>query len=371
MQISNIEAIPLEIPFSPFSDAGKGAAKGTGHDELMLSTLLIRVETRSGLVGWGEAFSYNCLRPLKAVVEDMIAPVVIGRDALDIEGISNDLQKSMHLWGRYGITIFGLSGLDIALWDIASKAQGKSIADLLGGRKRDTITGYASLFRYGDPEVVGERTQAALDQGYRVIKLHEFTVPALKAAREVTGPEIPISVDTNCPWTYDEAVRVITEMKPYDPLWVEEPLFPPEDFEHLAALQEQTGVPIAAGENACTAMEFRKMFQAGAVTYAQPSVMKVGGITEFVKTLEQAEQFGVKVTPHSPYFGVGFLATLQLLASVMPDAWIERFYLNVETSLYGDLITPDSNGCFAVPDGVGLGMEPDPNVIRDYRVKAL
>lgn len=371
MRIKSVEAIPLEIPFSPFGKNG-GATKGwAGNKWQKLSVLLVRVETQSGLVGWGEAFSYNCLRPLKAVVEDMIAPAVIDRDASDISAINQDLQKGMHLWGRYGITVFALSGLDIALWDIAGKAAGKPVFELLGGRKRSRIQGYASLFRYGDAEIVGERAQEALDQGYRVLKLHEITVAPLKTAREVAGPDIPITVDTNCPWSFEEAAQVIEEMKPYDPYWIEEPLFPPEDFESLAKLQKLTGVPLAAGENACTSMEFRKMFQAGAVTFAQPSVTKVGGITEFLKTIDQANEFGVKITPHSPYFGTGYLATLHLLASAIPDAWAERFYLNVEACLYGDLIEPDSDGCFRVPDGPGLGMEPDQNVIRDYRVKNL
>ena len=104
------------------------------------------------------------------------------------------------------------------------------------------------------------------------------------------------------------------------------------------------------------------------MTFAQPSVTKTGGITEFVKICRLAAQQGVKVMPHSPYFGPGFLASLQLLASLVPDGLLERFHLDLEASLYGGLIDPAGDGSFALPTGPGLGAEPDPDVIRDYRI---
>jgi len=370
-RIAKVEAIPLEIPFSPFGKDGGPAHEFAGNRWNALSTLLVRVETEAGHVGWGDGFSYNCLRPLKAVVEDMIAPAVIGRDARDIRAISEDLQRGMHLWGRYGITIFGLSGLDIALWDIKGKAAGRPLSALLGGARRTTVPGYASLFRYGDPDVVAERAQAALEDGYTILKLHETTTEPLARVRELAGAETPVTVDTNCPWTPQQARDAIAAMKPYDPYWIEEPLFPPEDFQALAALQRDTGVRLAAGENACTAMEFGQMMRAGAVSFVQPSATKVGGITEFAKVVTLAGHYGVGVMPHSPYFGPGYVASLHLLASVVPTGWLERFYLSVEASLYGGLIDPDKQGNFAVPDGPGLGVEPDADVIRDYRVKNL
>ena len=371
-RIAKIDAIPLEIPFSPFALGEANRLEGwAGNKWTALSTLLVRVETEAGIVGWGEGFSYNCLRPLKAVVEDMIAPSVIGRDARDIRSINEDLQRSMHLWGRYGITIFGLSGLDIALWDILGKATGTPVSGLLGGTRRKSIPGYASLFRYGNAETVAERSRAALQDGYGILKLHEITEPAVRAARDVAGGDVPITVDTNCPWTPREARDEIAKLKPYDPYWIEEPLFPPEDFEALASLQRDCGVPLAAGENACTAVEFGHMLQAGAVSFAQPSVTKVGGITEFSKVVTLTGHYGTGLMPHSPYFGPGFIATLHLLASIVPHGWLERFYLDVEASLYEGWTNPDKDGSFSVPDGPGLGIDPNPDVIRDYHVKSL
>lgn len=363
MKIASIETIALDIPFSH-----GGAPYGWGGQEWkILTTLLVRVETESGIVGYGDAFSYNCRHAVQAVVDRMIAPIAVGHDAGDIAGLSRHLQKTMHLFGRYGVTIFALSGLDIALWDIAGKAAGMPLHRMLGGAARDSIDGYASLFHYRDPDVVAERCQAALDEGFTRIKLHETAEAEVRAARETVGPDIPIMVDTNCPWTLAEAKEAARKLKPYDLYWLEEPIFPPEDYPALAQLRRDSGIPIAAGENACTAFDFKAMFAAGAVDYAQPSVTKVGGITEFRKVAALAETNGVTLMPHSPYFGPGFVATLHLMAAQAAEGLVERFYLSPTATLYGDLIEP-TNGAFSVPEGPGLGADPDPEVIDRFRV---
>lgn len=364
MKIASVEAIPLEIPFthggSPF---GWGAEAWT-----RLSILLVRVTTESGLSGYGEAFSYGCRRAVQAALEDMVAPLAVGEDAGDIVALSRRLQHRLHLQGRHGLTVFALSGLDIALWDIAGKAAGLPLYRLLGAAGGKSIPGYASLFRYRDAELVAERCHAASHQGYRWIKLHEIREIEVAAAREVLGDDVPIMVDTNCPWTPAEARRHALAFKPYRIHWLEEPIFPPEDFASLARLQADTGVPLAAGENACTSFDFHKMFAAGAVTYAQPSVTKVGGVSEFVQVAALARAHGVEVMPHAPYFGPGFVATLHLAATLPEGALLERLYVDLEASLYGALVD-GVQGSFRVPDGPGLGVEPDADVIEAYRIR--
>ncbi len=372
MKIVRAEAIPLAIPFSPGPfHPGAARAGWEGQAWQALDVVLIRLETADGLVGWGEAFSYNCRRAVTAAFEDMVAPVVRGREVTDIAGLMAELQRALHIFGRYGITMFALSGLDIALWDLAAKAAGRALGHFLGGGPaggagRREIPGYASLFRYGEPEVVAERTRAALAEGYRHIKLHEIGEPEVAAAREVAGPAVPIMVDANCPWSPAEAREMALRLKPYDLHWLEEPIFPPENFAALATLRAEVGVPLAAGENACTAFQFQQMFAAGAVDYAQPSVTKVGGVTEFRKVAALARSHGVALMPHAPYFGPGFLATLQLMAALPDSGMAEWFYLEREACLYGAAIAP-RGGVFHLPQGPGLGAEPDPNVIEDYR----
>jgi L-alanine-DL-glutamate epimerase-like enolase superfamily enzyme len=183
----------------------------------------------------------------------------------------HELQMKLHLFGRHGLTIVALSGLDIALWDLAGKAAGLPLCRLLGGESGGALSVYASLFKYQDPERVAERTLAALAAGFGAVKLHETGVPEVAAARQAAGQSVPIMVDTNCPWTPVEAHRMALALKPYDLHWLEEPIFPPEDYQALAELQASTGIPLAAGENASTAFQFRDMFEAGAVTYARPT----------------------------------------------------------------------------------------------------
>ena len=164
----------------------------------------------------------------------------------------------------------------------------------------------------------------------------------------------------------EQAREMTLKLRPYDMHWLEEPIFPPEDFQAIARLRASTGVAMAAGENNCTSFQFREMFAAGAVDYAQPSVTKVGGITEFLKVATLADAAGVTLMPHSPYFGPGFLATLQLAAARgQPGAMIERYHMDLEASLFGKLIDP-VEGAFAVPQAPGLGCDPDPDVIKTY-----
>ncbi|HTR84230.1 MAG TPA: mandelate racemase/muconate lactonizing enzyme family protein [Reyranella sp.] len=360
MKIASIETIGIKVPFT-FGGKPGGFARWTSNN-----ILLVKVQTDSGITGWGEAFCYNCTDAVKGAVHSMIAPLAIGRDASDIARLSHDLQQQLHLFGRYGITIFALSGLDIALWDIAGKAANLPLHRLLGGGGQSSLPAYASLLKYKDPELVAARTRLAVQQGYRHVKLHETEEAEVRAAREAAGSDVKLMVDTNCPWTPEEARHMALKLRPYDLHWLEEPIFPPEDFAAIAKLRAGTGVAMAAGENNCTAFQFRDMFAAGAVDYAQPSVTKVGGVTEFQKVAALADAAGVTLMPHSPYFGPGFLATLQLTAARgQPGAMIERYHMDLEASLYGDAIDP-VDGAFKVPTGPGLGREPDPDVIRTY-----
>ena len=363
MKIAAVETISVKVPFI-FGGAPTGYG---GRNWTTNNILLVKVQTDTGLTGWGEAFCYGCTDAVRGALQSMIAPIVIGRDARDIAKLSRDLQQALHLFGRYGITLFALSGLDIALWDIAGKAAGLPLCRLLGGAPRE-VPAYASLFRIGKADMVAARVRLAVQQGYRWIKLHEKEVPEVRAAREAAGPDMPIMVDVNCPWTPEQAKENALKLKPFGMHWLEEPVFPPEDFRSLARVRRETGVALAAGENACTAFQFHEMLRAGAVDYAQPSVTKVGGITEFRKVMALAASYGVTLMPHSPYFGPGFLATLHLAAAQgEPGSLIERFHIDLEASLYGQWIDP-VNGMFKVPDGPGLGVEPDMKVIEKYRI---
>jgi L-alanine-DL-glutamate epimerase-like enolase superfamily enzyme len=304
-----------------------------------------------------------------AAIEDMLAPLVIDREVGEISDFMQKLQQVLHLFGRYGITMFAISGLDIALWDIAAKAAGKSLGKLINENASQTpLAGYSSLYRYGDAELVAAKCQASLDQGYKVIKLHEISEPEVKAARDQIGDVVALTVDANCPWTPVQARDMAFRLKPYELTWLEEPIFPPEDFDALAQLQRDVGIPLAAGENLCTQYQFNQMISSDAVSYVQPSVTKVGGVTEFLRVAELTRENELKLMPHSPYFGPGWLATLQMMSAIPDPGLVERLFVDHEASLYGDLIHP-VDGRFRVPQEPGLGAEPDPDVMNAYRVR--
>lgn len=363
VRISSVDAIPIAIPFG---HGGRPSGWG-GRAWDRLDVVIVRVETDAGITGFGEAFGYNCRRAVSAAVDHMVAPIVVGREIDDIPALVKEVQLELHLFGRYGITMFAISGLDIALWDIAAKAAGKPLHALLGAAAKTSLPAYASLFKYLDSEVVAERAGAALDQGYRSIKLHERALPEVAAARRAVGPDVPVMLDVNCAWSLEEAVEIAPGLAELGLHWLEEPIWPPEDFKGLATLRRRFGIPIAAGENACTAWQFETMFDSGAVDWCQPSVTKVGGVTEFRAVAALAEARGVALAPHSPYFGPGFLATLHLAAANPAEVPVERFFVVLEASLYGDAIDP-VNGDLAVPQAPGLGLDPNPDVMREYRV---
>ncbi len=361
MKITAIEGIRVAIPF----DHGGPPSGFGGTAWTKLETLIVKVETDAGITGYGEAFGYNAIPATRAALDRMVAPLAVGRDATQIGPLLLDLQKTLHNFGRYGQTLFALSGLDIALWDIAGKAAGQPLYRLLGGAVQESLPAYASLLRYGDPALVADRTAAAVAEGYRFVKLHERAEPAVRAAREAAGPDVAIMVDVNCPWTVQESLRMARAFAQYDLYWLEEPVWPPENFAGLAEVTAASPVPIAAGENACTAWEFKAMLERRAVTYAQPSVTKVGGVTEFRKVMALAEAHNALLAPHSPYFGPGFLATLHLMAGSGEP--VERFYGKLEASLFGDLIEAEA-GRLRIPQGPGLGCDPDPDVVEKYRI---
>jgi L-alanine-DL-glutamate epimerase-like enolase superfamily enzyme len=360
MQITGIRAHHIRIPV----DAGRAATR------FPQDILLLEVSTDAGLTGWGDAFSYVCARTTATAIEEMIAPQALGQkvpEASAIPAFMEQVQRNMHLFGRYGITMFAISALDIALWDLAAKAEGVPLNRLIGGAKREKIPAYASLLRIGKPDDVAYEAERARGLGYEAIKLHEITTEAVFAARQAIGAGVPLMVDMNCPLDGPTAIAFAQACREAQPMFLEEPVWPPEDFATLSEVRTKGGLDIAAGENACTLYQFRQMMLAKAVSHAQPSVIKVGGITEFLKVAAEADELGVKLIPHSPYFGPGFLATLQLM-SVRDEGYIELFFLKRAACLWRNRIDADANGDIELPQGHGLGYEPDMAVMEQYRV---
>jgi L-alanine-DL-glutamate epimerase-like enolase superfamily enzyme len=365
MKIASIETIPLRIPFTT---GGQSAGGVWGSKDLqVVDSLVVKVTADDGTVGWGETFGFTAIPAVKLVIDTILAPDVIGRDVTMREKLMFDLQKKFHIFGRSGAFIYGLSAIDIALWDIAGKAANKPIYQLLGGSEATSLATYASLIRYGDPELVRRNVRRAVDSGYKYLKLHEVDVECVRAAREAAGPDIEITLDVNCPWTVREALDMAEKLRPFNLRWLEEPVWPPENYAGLATVRKQGGIPVAAGENASTLMDFQHLLEAGAVDFIQPSPAKMGGITELQKVYALANAHNVTVMVHTFYDGPGLLASVHASAALGgAKSIVEWRYFDLEAQLYGDAIIP-KEGCIQVPQGPGLGIEPNPDVIRDYR----
>lgn len=329
--------------------------------------IIVVIETDEGITGYGEAFGYGVPQATAAVIAHVLKPMLIGSDPTRIASLLDQMYRQTHIFGRYGITTFAISGVDIALWDIAGKCAGLPLYRLLGGADTDRLPAYASLVRYADPELVRAAALHAKKSGYDAIKLHQVDVESLRIAREATGDETRLMMDVNCAWTPEVALDMAVQFAPYKVAWLEEPIWPPEDFKGLARLGRLSGVPLATGENACTAYQFREMLEAGAAPYVQPSAVKVGGVSEWRKIAALAEAYNVRVAPHSPYFGPGLLATAHLIASTPCAELLEYLYVNLEANVFEGPIGFE-RGYFRLPQGLGLGLEVDTDVLKEYRV---
>ncbi len=362
MKIRSVESTVVSLPCSIGGPPPLFAGKPWTHLEI----LLVRVETDDGLVGWGEAFGHAAIPATRAALDTIVAPLVIGRSAEDIEGLSRDILHAVHLLGRNGPFVYAFSGVEIALWDIRGKRAGQPLHRLLGDAQGTDLDAYASLLHYGDDGLVAANTAAACAQGYRFIKLHETTREAVVTAKTAPGVNgARIMLDVNCAWSVPRACEMAEALSADDLLWLEEPVWPPEDCDGLAQVRSY-GIPISAGENVAGRFGFKSLIEAGAIDIAQPSVTKIGGICEMLSVFELCRKHDVAMAPHSPYFGPGFIATLHLIAAMTEKPLVEVLWLEMEANPFAPWITP-RDGRLAVPQGPGLGCDPDPEVVARFR----
>lgn len=358
MKIVDVRAIPLAIPLRECSPPSPWAA-GTGKQ------ILVRVTTDDGLAGWGECFAYGVPLAVCEIVEDALAPLMIGEDPTRIEALTQKLHRALMIWGRRGLAMFAVSGIELALWDLAGKRRGLPVFELLGGRTEPRVRAYASLLRYDSPSDVGRAAVAVAARGYTAIKLHQIDVESVAVARDAVGDRIEIMLDTNCPWTIDEAIRMGRLLEPFDLRWLEEPVWPPEDYPGLARVRRALRIPIASGENDATLFGFAALIAAGAADIIQPSMTKVGGLGEMRKIAALAASAGVTLVPHSYYYGPGLAATLHFAAATSGVPYVEFPPGQLDASLTAEPVAC-VDGWVAPPDRPGLGADPAPDVLERY-----
>lgn len=363
--IRALQALKLRLPFDHWAPPPVFA----GQPRTTLDSLLVRVELDDGLVGWGEAYGGE-LDAVASMLLQRVAPLALGRDPTDA-ALTAQLERTLHNLGRSGVLLHALSGLDIALWDLRGKLMGQPVSTLLGGRRHDRVPAYASLLQYyGDLGHVRRNVERALAAGFGEVKLHERTAGAAEAARAAMGNGLALMVDTNCAWlpaAAEEAVRAFASARP---LWIEEPIWPPEDGVALTALRASTGQAIAVGENASSLLGLLTLVDAQAVDWVQPAVIKAGGLTALLAVAEHCAGTPVRCSPQTAFFGPGFLATLQWQSTQPQLQAIERLYCELAVTPYARS-APLADGQFIVPNGPGLGADPEPSLIDGPYVTAV
>lgn len=377
MRISAIEVIRIAIPYSDDKTGTSQAVSQAVESEVLtgfssskvMEALLVKVTTETGHVGWGEAFGHLINPATYSALTECVAPFFIGATInTDASGAAStrieEAHKAFHLFGRTGPALYAISAIDIALWDLKAQACGMPLFELIGG-KRSRIDTYASLVPYNENiDVVVRNTMDAYDTGFKAIKLHETKFDTIKAARDALPADCALMVDVNCVWPPEEAARHASRLKELELGWLEEPVWPPDDFESLASVRE-IGVPLAAGENASGIDGYERYLKAGAVDIIQPSVIKLGGVTALLEAYRLGRQYNVRVQPHCFFYGAGLLATAHVVAAMDDTAFLEVPWVK-----FAAFLTPETRfgphlNLSASP---GLGFNPDPDVIERYRL---
>jgi L-alanine-DL-glutamate epimerase-like enolase superfamily enzyme len=325
------------------------------------SQLYVKVET-DDMVGWGEILpAGGSSREPYAVLVKRLGEFLSGEDESDPQRLWETMRR-LTFSGGYGITTGAISGIDLALWDVKARGKGDTLAGLLGGSPC-RIERYASLSRYGS---AGEAVKAVgwlLEKGYSSIKLHQTsrdTEEAARLARKEHGKGFELMADLNCAFAPSAAREFMRRVEPFDLAWVEEPVWPPDDFESLRELNKLG--PVAAGENAFSALEFRRLMEMEALSYYQPDVAKVGGVTPTLEILAMAKAHGAKIAFHNrPDNGwVGTMASAHLAAALRKDAIVESPPNELPTKYFA--FSGKMDPTHLEPGGPGIGVVPKDDI---------
>lgn len=327
-------------------------------------SLLIKLTTESGVVGWGESFGVIAPRVAAAIIEDIFTPLVIGRDPHDVVAIYEDIYNAMRVRGFFGgFYVDALAGVDIALWDLRGKLTGLPIHKLLGARRHTRIPAYVS----GLPRAtIGERAQLArewMEKGFGAVKFaaavaDEGEAAEMRALRQAIGPTPKILADFHWRYTDQEAIRLITALEEYD-LYVAEAPVQSEDLEGQARVVQAVKTPVAIGEELRTVYEYRPRFVARCMSVIQPEMAHMG-ITGFWEVCRMAQAFHCRVMPHATIgVGIAQAASLQVAAALYNLDMHEYQHSIFDRNLRFVTGTMRCEaGYFYLPEGVGLGVEP-------------
>jgi len=330
--------------------------------------MLVRVMTDQGITGIGEcSVSLESAAATIKAVENMIKPMVVGKNPMAIEAIWNDIFRAYYYMGRGGIQLSALSGVEIALWDIKGKALNVPVYELLGGPAHEKLRAYASLAHYRSVKEAALACEKVASLGYTALKLHEIETTYVAAARKAAGDKMDLLLDVNCRWSVIDAIKMGREFEPYNLYWYEEPILHTDDYEGMAEVKMAVSMPIASGENEYTVRGFNGLIEQKAADYLQPAVTKIGGISQQKKVFTVAGAFNRSVVPWGWAIGPAQAAMLHVCFSEPGAFLVETAADTTEASLFVKPLSVEK-GYWRLPPGPGLGVTLDENVVKKYGV---
>jgi L-alanine-DL-glutamate epimerase-like enolase superfamily enzyme len=397
MKITKIETIWFEhLPANLWQEKNPHSAQALPNN------LWVRVHTDEGLTGLGE--TYYLPRAVSAIIHDFYAPLLIGRNPLDIENHWNNLFSAVSFFGSMGAEMRAISAIDIALWDLAGKHSGQPIYNLLGGRNRDRVPVYNTCVGYGVyPDYAawmegraGELAQDLLRQGIKAMKIWPFDryswtlagpadprgkvtilgqeasagvlthflsnedlergIAILADIRRAVGEKMAIAIEGHGHWDLAAAVRIARALEPYNIMWLEE-IMPPDNAEALARLKSATKVPLCQSERVFTRFGFRHFIERNAADIIIPDVSWCGGLTEARKISTLADTYYLPVTTHDCIGPVALWAAGHLMMHI-PNAMIMEFVRGYVHGWYNDVVIDRiriEDGFLTLGDKPGLG----------------
>lgn len=368
MHIAEIEVINLLMEYPNRHGFRYSGGLVTGR-----VTSLVRVTTESGVVGWGAAYAYPDL--VRIIIEKNLKPHLLGKDALDLEVLWDKMYNLTRWYGRKGVAISALGGLDIAFWDLRGKALGKPVYELLGA-ERHRVPAYASgLFWQDDVKALENEAARHMQKGFRRVKTRlghseAYDLAALEAIRRGLGNEGEIMADGSHRYTLEMAEKIGRVLAKNKVFWFEEP-FPPEDVDRYVALRPLISIPLAAGENEFGVQGFRELFRLGAVDIAQPDACRTGGITASIRIARMAAEANVKVAPHTWSDAVALIANAHVVAA-LPNG------ITVEVDQTGNPFIDDlleeplhiQDGLLELSEAPGLGIALNSATLARYAMGA-
>jgi L-alanine-DL-glutamate epimerase-like enolase superfamily enzyme len=370
LKITAITAIPLSFRL----DQGKTVTMGIGSTTKR-DTIIVRVETSEGITGYGEAHPGRSPGAVVSLIHNTLAPMLIGMKATDVIGVwkrVHRMQLSSHGVGS-GASL-GLSGIDMALWDIRGKAAKMPLYELLGGSKR-RLPAYAGgiSLGYQPKESLAEEAQEYVARGYKAVKLRlgdtaKADIERVLHVRKVLGDDIDILTDANTAYTLADVRRVLPVLADIKAGWLEEP-FACNDFSSYREAAKITSlVPIAAGENHYGRVEFAELREAGAVQIWQPDLSKCGGITEGLAIAAMASAYRIPMHTHSSATGINHAATIHFMAAIENSGYFEACvsHFNPLRDMFGTTFEIGADGCVEPLDKPGIGLEIDESLFAKY-----